>query len=95
MAPCLPGRPPTPLELHARTLASADDAAGRRENFCFAGIQSHAWKHPKKCENFASQALAMLYPMYAVRAEVLLEMTRIDAHEKLKAGNNILREVNE
>ena len=37
-------------------------------------------------QSFASQAVAMLYPFYAVRAEVLLEMTTIEAHEDLKAS---------
>ena len=28
----------------------------------------------------------MMYPLYTVRVEVVLQMTRIDAHEGLKAG---------
>jgi len=32
----------------------------------------------------------MLFPMYTVAADVLLKMTTVEPHEKLKAGSHIV-----
>ena len=36
----------------------------------------------------------MLFPMYTVAADVLLKMTQVEPHEKLKAGGKFEIEIN-
>ena len=34
----------------------------------------------------------MLFPMYTVAADVLLKMTTVEPHEKLKAGSHVVEQ---
>ena len=39
---------------------------------------------------FFAEAAPMLFPMYTVAADVLLKMTTVEPHEKLKAGSHVV-----